>query len=65
MSIYNRHDMSKAIDSYVINPKYREVLYLRLCEGMSHEQVAEATSYSTQHVKHICKTYKTFLISLL
>jgi len=65
MSRYNRHDMQKVIEEYVINPRYRELLRLKLCEGMTYEQVAEAVNYSTQHVKSICQAYKEFLISLL
>ena len=57
--------MQRIIESYVINPRYRELLRLKLCEGMTYEQVAEAVNYSTQHVKHICRAYKEFLISLL
>ena len=63
--IYNRIELCKLIDSYVINPRYREVLRLKLCEGLTYEQVAEAANYSTQHVKYIVKEYKGFLISLL
>ena len=63
--IYNRNDMRTAIENYVVNPRYREVLRLRYCEGMTHEQVAEAAHYSTQHVKSICKSYKEMLISHL
>ena len=65
MPSYKRSDMCKAIDDYVINSRYREILRLRFCEGMTHEQISEATNYSTQHVKHICKTYKDFLMSQL
>lgn len=62
MPEYNRFDMCNAIENYVLNPRYRNVLRLRYCEGMTHEQIAEATNYSTQHVKHICKTYKDMLL---
>ena len=65
MSNYNRKTMLGVIDDYVVNPRYREVLRLRYCEGMTHEQVGEATNYSTQHVKSICKDYKELLISHL
>ena len=65
MSSYNRNDMRNVIDSYVVNPRYRQILCLRFCEGFTMDQVAEATNYSTQHVKHICKSYKDLLISLL
>jgi len=65
MPKYNRYDMDRIIEEYVINPKYRQVLYLKYVEGMTHEQVAEIAGYSTQHVKSICKNYKDFLFSLL
>ena len=63
--MYSRFDMHRAIETYVINPRYREVLRLKLCEGMTHEQVAEAVNYSTQHVKYICREYKDYLLSRL
>ena len=65
MVIYNRLDMCRAIDSYVVNPRYREVLRLKLCEGLTYEQVGEITHYSTQHVKHICRSYKSDLMRRL
>ena len=65
MPNYKRSDMSAAIEDYVINSRYREVLRLRYCEGMPYELIGETTHYSTQHVKHICKTYKDYLIGLL
>lgn len=65
MPKYSRIDMCRAIDTYVINPRYREVLRLKYCEGLTHEQVAEAVNYSTQHVKYICKEYKDYLMNHL
>lgn len=65
MPKYNRFEMGRIIEAYVLNPKYRQVLYLKYVEGLTHEQVAEKSNYSTQQVKNICKDYKDFLISLL
>lgn len=65
MPDYKRSDMCKAIDEYVINPRYRALLRMRYCEGLTYDQIADAVSYSPQHVKHICKTYKDYLISRL
>lgn len=65
MPKYNRFDMSQAIENYIVNSRYRFVLRLKLCEGMTYEEVAEAANYSVQHVKHIVKTYKNFLLSHL
>ena len=65
MPIYKNSDMCRAIDEYVHNPKYKEVLRLRYCEGFTYEQIAEIVNFSPQHVKYICKSYKELLISRL
>ena len=65
MPIYNRYEMCRIIDKYVVNQRYREALRLKYCEGMTYEQVAEAVHYSPQHVKAICKVYRDYLISQL
>ena len=65
MPIYNRFEMERVINEYVVNPKYREVLYLKYVAGLTHEQVGERTNYCTQQVKNICRDYKNFLISRL
>ena len=62
---YKRSEMCNAIEEYVINSAYRQVLHLRFCDGMTYEKIAEMTNYSTQHVKFICKKYKDFLMSRL
>ena len=61
--IYKNSDMCRAIDEYVHNPRYRELLRLRYCEGFTYEQIAEAVNFSAQHVRYICKYYKNLLIS--
>lgn len=63
MPEYKNSDMRNAITEYIRNTKYRDVLCLRFCEGYTYEEISEKTSYSPQHVKHICRTYKDFLIS--
>ena len=65
MPDYSNSAMKKAIEEYCHNSRYREVLHLRYCEGFPYEAIGEMTHYSTQHVKHICKTYKEYLIGLL
>ena len=62
---YRNSDMKSAIDEYIHNSNYREMLRLRYCEGMTYEQIAEAVDYSTQHIKAICKKYKDLLFSQL
>ena len=65
MSDYRNSDMCQAIDEYVRNVKYRQVLRLRFCEGRTYEEIALMTNFSTQHVKYICKSYKDMLMSHL
>lgn len=65
MPNYKRSDMCQVIDDYVINARYRDVLHMRFCEGMTYERISELTDYSTQHVKFICKKYKDYLMSHL
>ena len=61
--MYRRSAMCAAIDEYIINPRYRQILKLRLCEGLTYEKIADLTCYSTQHVKYVCKKYKDYLLS--
>lgn len=65
MPAYDRFEMCRAINAYVINSKHREVLRLRYCEGYTYESVGDSVGYSTQHVKHICKAYRDMLLSHL
>lgn len=62
---YRNSDMCNCIEEYVRNPRYRSVLRLRYCEGMTYEEIGETVGYSSQHVKHICKTYRDILMSHL
>lgn len=61
--IYKNSDMMLAINEYVHNAQYREVLRLRLCDGWTYEEIAEAVRFSPQHVKYIVRLYKDLLIS--
>ena len=63
--MYSRYEMCEAINEFVINSRHREVLRLRYCEGYTYEEIASATNFSTQHVKHLCKAYRDMLLSHL
>ena len=65
MPEYKNSDMCKAINEYVRNPRYRQVLHLRYCDGQTYEEIGAICNYSTQHVKHICATYREMLINHL
>ncbi len=62
MPEYKNSDMCQVIDEYIHNARYRELLRLRFCEGLTYEEIAEAVNFSPQHVKHICKQHKSFLM---
>ena len=63
--MYKNSEMRHAIEEYVHDSKYRELLRLRFCDGLTYEQIAEIVSYSPEHVRGICRKYKKLLISVL
>lgn len=65
MLIYKNSDMLSAIEEYVHNARYREVLRLRFCESCTYEEIAFTVGFSPQHVKTICSKYKQLLMSLI
>ena len=65
MPDYKNSDMCHAIEEYIRNPKYRYLLFLRFCQGETYEEISGKTNYSVQHVKHIVRTYKDYLINHL
>ena len=62
---YRNSDMKLAIEEYVHNQHHRELLRLRYCEGLTYEEISEKTNYCPDHIKRLCKKYKTMLLSLL
>ena len=65
MPVYSNSEMCAAINEYVHNPRYRQILRLRYCDGFTYEEIAEEVNFSPQHVKHICTKFKPVLISRL
>ena len=65
MPAYDRFEMCKAINAYVVNARHRETLRLRYCEGYTYDEISYVVNYSPQHVKHICKAYRDMLLSCL
>lgn len=56
--IYKNSEVSSAIDEYIHSAWQRQALKLRLCDGLTYEQIAEITGYSTQYIKEIVKRHK-------
>lgn len=63
--LYSRTRAAEVIDEYIPNPKYREVLKLRLCEDMGYEAIAETVGYSPQWVKVLVTKYRKDIMALL
>lgn len=63
MYVYKNSDMNNAINEYVHEAKYRELLRLRFCEGHTYEEISSMCNFSPQHIKCICRTYKDVLMS--
>ena len=62
---YKNSDMAQAINEFCHVAKYRELLFLKFCEGHSYEEIGAIVGYSPQHVKTICRSYKELLMSRL
>ena len=65
MPEYKNSEMLAIITEYVHNPRYRDILRRRFCDGYTYEEIAEDVSFSPQHVKYICTSYKPMLLSHL
>ena len=65
MKEYKNSDMCRAIEEHCHNRRYRELLRLRFCEGFTYEEIAEEVSFSPQHVRSVCNSYKSVLTNNL
>lgn len=63
--MYTNSQIRAAIDEHVHVAWQREALKMRFCDGLTHEQIAEKTGYSTQYIKEIMKKNKALLFSYL
>jgi DNA-directed RNA polymerase specialized sigma subunit len=53
MRDYSRTEISEAIEEWVLNEKYRKVMYKRLIDGHTFEQIAEELDMSPRQIKRI------------
>ena len=63
--MYTNSQMSALIDEHVHVKWQREALKMKLCDGLTHEQIAEITGYSTQYIKEIIKKNKALLFTYI
>lgn len=63
MNEYRNSDMHEAITEYCHVSRYRDILRLRYCDGMTFEEISQITNFSEQHCKRICYAYKDLLMS--
>ena len=63
--MYTNSRMIAVIDEHIHSSWQRQALKLRFCDGMTHEQIAEALGYSTQYIKEIVKRHKQTLFDNL
>lgn len=63
--MYTNSRMIAVIDEHIHSSWQRQALKLRFCDGMTHEQIAEALGYSTQYIKEIIKRHKQTLFDNL
>ena len=53
MRDYSRTEISEAIEEWVLNEKYRKVMYKRLIDAHTFEQIAEELDMSPRQIKRI------------
>ena len=62
---YTNSQMRELIEEHIHNSRYRAVLLLRFIDGLTYEEIAERTNYSTQQVKTIVYRSQEKLIRYL
>ena len=65
MRDYSNTKMRFLISEYVHDKRYRRVLELIFCDGLTYEQAAECAGFSVQNIKRIVKLYRDYLFSKL
>lgn len=65
MKEYTNSQIRELIDEHIHKAKYREILKLRLIDGITYEQIAETVDMSTQQVKTIVYRSKEKLLRYL
>lgn len=53
MRDYSRSELNTAIDEWILNEKYRDILKRRLLDGICYEPLAEEFDMSVVQVKRI------------
>ena len=53
MREYTNSEIANAINEYIHSKRDREILYLRLVDGLTYEQIAEYKEMSVRQVKNI------------
>lgn len=50
---YSRSEIEQAIDEWILNEKYRQIMKRRLIDGITYERLAEEFDMSTSQIKRI------------
>lgn len=53
MRDYSRSEIEWAIDEYILNEKYRDIMRRRLIDGICYEPLAEEFDMSVSQIKRI------------
>ena len=63
--MYTNSQMTAAIDEHIHSSWQRDALKLRYIDGLTYDQIAEKTGYSTVYIKEIIKKHKDVLFTNL
>lgn len=62
---YTNSQISQAIDEYIHNAQYRDIMKSRLIDGLTHEDLSEKYNYSVRQIKRIVYRNQVILFDKL
>ena len=54
---YTNSEIERRISEQIHNAKYREIMRMRLIDGLTYERIAEIVEMSPRQIKNIVKRY--------
>ena len=59
---YTNSEIQSMIDEHIHNQKYREIMRMRLVDGLTYEKIAELVEMSAVQIKRIVKRYVIMIL---
>ena len=59
---YTNSEIQSRIDEHIHNQKYRDIMRMRLVDGLTYEKIAELVEMSAVQIKRIVKRYVMMIL---